>query len=87
MILYPIAFLTGKITKLPIIQSNNKIPYNKEELNIISDFAIYCAKIALSDINVQEMLNRCKTAKCEFLSKWNVEIQTHLLKEGSDYNK
>ncbi len=87
MILYPIAFLTGKITKLPVIESSNKIPYNKEELNTISDFAIYCAKIALYDVDVQEMLSRCKTAKCEFLSEWNFEIQKQLLKEGSDYNK
>ncbi len=87
MILYPIAFLTGKIIKLPTIESNNKIPYNKEELNTISDFAIHCAKIALYDVNVQEMLNICKTAKCKFLSKWDIEIQKRLLKEGSDYNK
>lgn len=86
MILYPIAFLTGKITELPTIESSNKIPYNKKELNIMSDFAIYCAKIALSDINIHEMLNRCKTAKCKFLSEWNIRIQKQLLKEGSDCN-
>lgn len=86
MILYPIAFLTGKITKLPTIESNNKMPYNKKELNIMSDFAIYCAKIALSDVDIQEMLNRCKTVKCKFLSEWNNGIQKQLLKEGSDCN-
>lgn len=86
MILYPIAFLTGKITKLPTIESSNKMPYNKKELNIMSDFAIYCAKIALSDVDIQEMLNRCKTAKCQFLSEWNIGIQKQLLKEGSDCN-
>lgn len=86
MILYPIAFLTGKITKLPTIESSNKIPYNKKELNILSDFAIYCAKIALSDVDIQEILNRCKTVKCKFLSEWNFDIQKQLLKEGSDCN-
>lgn len=86
MILYPIAFLTGKITKLPTIESSNKMPYNKKELNIMSDFAIYCAKIALSDVDIQEMLNRCKTAKCQFLSEWNIGIQKQLLKEESDCN-
>lgn len=86
MILYPIAFLTGKITKLPTIESNNKIPYNKKELNIMSDFAIHCAKIALCDVDIQEMLNRCKTAKCKFLSEWNIDIQKQFLREGSDCN-
>ena len=87
MILYPIAFLTGKINVLPTIESNNKMPYNKEELTTISDFAIYCAKQALIDVNVQDMINRCKTAKCEFLSDWNFKIQRQLLNKGSDFNK
>lgn len=87
MILYPIAFLTGKINVLPTIESNNKMPYNKEELTTISDFAIYCAKQALIDANVQDMINRCKTAKCEFLSDWNFKIQRQLLNRGSDFNK
>lgn len=87
MILYPIAFLTGKITKLPTIESNNKMPYNKEELKAILDFAIYCAKQALIDVNVQDMINRCKTTKCVFLSDWNFRIQRQLLNKGSDFDK
>lgn len=84
MILYPIAFLTGKITNLPSIQLNNKMPYDKNELNKISDFAIYCAKLALLNCDIQDVLNRCQSIQGKYLSEWNSEIQNILLKSGNN---
>ena len=87
MILYPIAFLTGQITKIPIIKSNGKMPYDKQEINKISDLAIYCAKKALSNCDIEETLNRCQNIKEKILSDWNFEIQHNLLKESYGDNK
>ena len=87
MILYPIAFLTGQITNVPIIQSNDKMPYDKEEIKKISDFAIYCAKRALTNCDIEKALNRCQNVKAKILSDWNFEIQHDLLKESCSGDK
>ena len=63
------------------------MPYDKEEIKKISDFAIYCAKRALTNCDIEKVLNRCQNVKAKILSDWNFEIQHDLLKESCSGDK
>ena len=75
MILYPIAFLSGEIIEMPIIDIKNKAPYEKKELNKISDFAIYCAQMALKNCDINKLFNNAKSLNGKYLSDWNQKNQ------------
>lgn len=84
MILYPLAFLTGEIGEVPMIESDNKLPYDKEELNQILDLAIYCAKNSLIDCNIKSVCTRCKRIKGKYLSNWTIDSQKKAMKEFAE---
>ena len=84
MILYPIAFLTGQLKEIPIIETSNGDPYDKEELKKISDVAIYCAYLVLKDCDFSKVIEICNSIKGDYLSEWNIEIQNQLLNNLED---
>ena len=75
MILYPIAFLAGEIVEIPIIDIKNKVPYDKQELNKISDFAIYCIQMVLKNCDINKLFNNARVLKGKYLSDWNFKNQ------------
>lgn len=81
MILYPLAFLTGEIDSVPMIESDGNTPYDKEELNQILDLAMYCAKSSLIDCNIKNACKRCKSITGEYLSNWTIDNQKKAMKE------
>lgn len=79
MILYPLAFLTGKIDSIPMIEDSS-IPYKKEELNEILNLALHCAKKTLQDINIEKVHEKSKNITGKFISSWNFQNQKEALK-------
>jgi len=85
MILYPIGFLSGELTEIPYIE-DKKTPYNKEELNNVIDIALYCAKIALMDLDINKINIKSENIQGKFLSQWNKEKQNMALKNYKENN-
>lgn len=81
MILYPLAFFTGEIDEVPMIESDNKLPYDKKELNQILELALYCAKYSLIDCDIQTVCTRSKSIYSEYLSDWTIDNQKKAMKE------
>lgn len=71
LVLYPIAFLLGEMNSFNIINSRNKKPYKKCEINDVFQTAKWCVYCAIYNCNRQNLLNNAKVAEGAFLSKWN----------------
>lgn len=80
MIFYPLAYILGKIKKIPIIEVGNEL-YNKNELDKISDLAICCCKIILSKCDIEKLCKESKSLNGAYLSKWNRENQSRAIRE------
>ncbi len=81
MILYPIAYILGKIDDVSIMESSNKVLYDEAEINMISDLAIYCCRLALISCDIAKVCDKSKKINGKYFSSWSIETQNKAIKE------
>lgn len=81
MILYPVAYILGDLKEIPVITDEFNIPYDKNELYEIADFAAYCLKKALQNRDIKKINRDIKNITGKYFSMWDNHLKTIALKE------